>query len=72
MEGCRDGWRMTGAGGGKGKGSGGRLKLISRPPQLSAVLGELRHAYMWLIELVVWVWQVRVYCVLVLVFNSVS
>ena len=32
------------------EGSGGRLKLISRPPQLSTVFGELRHAYMWLIE----------------------
>lgn len=45
MEGCRDGCRVAGGGRGRGK-----LKLISRPPQLSTVFGELRHAYMWLIE----------------------
>lgn len=28
------------------EGSGGRLKLISRLPQLSTVFGELRHAFM--------------------------
>lgn len=33
--------------GGRGGGGG---ELISRPPQLSTVFRELRHAYMWLIE----------------------
>lgn len=50
------GWRVQE----EAEGSGGRLKLISRPPQLSTVFGELRHAYMWLIESGVWGRQVGV------------
>lgn len=49
MEQSGDVWRMEGAGGDK-KTQEGTLKLFSGPPQMFSVFGEMRHAYMWLIE----------------------
>lgn len=34
-------------------GKRGRLKLISRPPQLSTVFGELKHAYIFEFSLII-------------------